>query len=81
MPSVALNGTNGVNGPTNAPPPKAAKPNIAIYTNAKHECVVRRMYAREVLTGFVDRLFQREIPYPEIGPNDWLVLLFDRSSS
>ena len=81
MPSVALNGTNGVNGATNAPPPKGAKPNIAIYTNAKHEYVVRRMYAREVLTGFVDRLFQREIPYPEIGPDDWLVLLFDRSSS
>ncbi|KAL1667186.1 chaperonin 10-like protein [Schizophyllum commune] len=55
MPSVALNGTNGVNGATSAPPPKGAKPNIAIYTNAKHE------------------LFQREIPYPEIGPDDCLV--------
>ena len=39
MPSVALNGTNGVNGATSASPPKGAKPNIAIYTNAKHECV------------------------------------------
>ncbi|KAI4521429.1 GroES-like protein, partial [Schizophyllum commune Loenen D] len=51
----ALNGTNGVNGATRAPPPKGAKPNIAIHTSAKHE------------------LFQREIPYPEIGPDDCLV--------